>query len=518
MDLISLPAIKQAQLIRSREISAVELLEATLAHVKKVDGRSGTAEQVPESAADREKIHAFVALCESEAYRKAADIDRRIARGEPVGVLAGVPYSAKDLYCTRGIQTAGGSSILRGWKPPYDAAVIERMDAADAVLIGKTNCDEFGMGGSNETSAFRPFPRNPHDLSCVPGGSSGGSAAAVAACEGAVSLGTDTGGSIREPAAFCGVVGLKPTYGRVSRWGTIAFSSSMDTMGPITRTVADAALVLKTIAGFDPRDNTSANIPVDDYPVLLQKGVKGMRIGISPDFMKITAMDQNGGYESFPIDPEIRTAVERTAELLRASGAEIIEDIPMPNTKYSLPAYYVISRIEAYSNLQRYDGLKYGSPSRQTPADMYDLFALSRGEGFGHQVKLRILTGLFMSRKEFYEKYYRRAQRARALIRADYDRVFDPDGKYRLDALLTPSAPVTAFAFGSSDSVLIRCADQFTSPMNFAGTPGISFPAGSSSKGLPVGVQAAGFDFCEEKILRIAFAAEQAFGGSGGAA
>ncbi len=506
--------MEQAQMVRGKEISAVELLRAVLDHIKKADGRQGSPDHSSETDEDRKKIHAFVTLCESEAYRKAAEIDRKIAMGESVGILAGVPYSAKDLYCTRGIPTAGGSRILNGWLPPYDAAVIERMNAADAVLFGKTNCDEFGMGGTNETSAFLPLPRNPWDLSRVSGGSSGGSAAAVAACEGSISLGTDTGGSIREPAAFCGVVGLKPTYGRVSRWGTIAFASSMDTMGPITRTVSDAALVLKTIAGFDRRDNTTANIPVDDYPALLKRGIKGLRIGISPDLMRVTVMDETNSYENYPIDPEIRRAVERTAEILRAQGAEIIDDVPMPGTKYSLPAYYVLSRIEAYSNLQRYDGLKYGNPSQGMPKDMYDLFARSRGEGLGHQVKLRILTGLFMSRKEFYEKYYRRAQRARALIRADYDRVFDPNGKYRLDALLTPSTPVTAFEFGGSDSILIRYADQFTSPMNFAGIPGISFPAGFDSKGLPIGVQAAGYDFCEEKILRIAFAAEQAFGGA----
>ena len=518
MDLTALSASEQAELIRGKQVSAVELLQAVLDRVRAADGRPGSPENGPEETPeDKEKIHAFVTVCESAAMEKAREVDRKIAAGEPVGPLAGVPYSAKDVFCTRGIPTGGGSRILQGWVPPYDAAVIERMNAADAVLFGKTNCDEFAMGSSNETSAFRPYPRNPHDLTRVPGGSSGGSAAAVAAFEGSLSLGTDTGGSIREPAAFCGTVGLKPTYGRVSRWGTIAFASSMDTVGPITRTAADAALVMKVIAGFDPRDNVTAKIPVDDYPSELEKGVRGLRIGISPDMMKITLMDEAGGFASHEIDPEIRAAVEKTAGILESMGAEIIENVPMPNSKYSVPAYYVISRIEAYSNLQRYDGLKYGRASERMPADMYDLFAKSREEGFGRQVKLRILTGLFMSQKEFYEKYYLRAQRARALIRSDYDRIFDPNGDLRLDVLLTPSTPSTAFPFGdrSDDPIRMQYADQFTSPMNFAGVPGISFPAGFSSEGLPIGVQAAGYDYCESKILRTAYAVEKASGAFG---
>ena len=519
MDLTSLSALEQAELIRSRKVSAVELLEETLARIRNVDGRPGSADNLSETPEDAEKIHAFVALCEKEARQKAEQVDRKIADGQPVGILAGVPYSAKDMYCTSGIPTSGGSRILRGWHPPYDAAVIERMDAADAVLFGKTNCDEFAMGGTNETSAFLPHPRNPRDLSRIPGGSSGGSAAAVAANEGAISLGTDTGGSIREPAAFCGVVGLKPTYGRVSRWGTIAFASSMDTMGPITRTVSDAAAVLNVIAGFDPRDNTTAKVPVRDYLSELQKGVKGMRIGLSPDLIRVTVMNEKGEYDSHDADSEVRAAVEKTAGILQSLGAEIIERVPMPNTKYSIPAYYVISRIEAFSNLQRYDGLKYGRPAERASSDMYEFFSESRGEGFGRQVKLRILMGLFISRKEFYEKYYLRAQRARKLIRSDYDRIFDPNGRYRLDVLLTPSTPSAAFHFdeGTENSIMIQYADQFTSPMNFAGTPGISFPVGTNAEGLPLGVQAAGYDFCEEKILRAAFAAEQVLKDSGSA-
>ena len=490
-----LSAVEQAELVRTKQIGAEELLELTLRRVEQTEG----------------SLHAFITICEREAREKARDVDRRIAAGEAVGPLAGVPYSANDVFCTRGIQTTAGSGILSGWLPPYSAAAIERLDAADAVLIGKTNCDEFAMGGTNETTAFRPCPCNPHDPQRTAGGSSGGSAAAVAVGAGAFSLGTDTGGSIREPAAFCGTVGLKPTYGRVSRWGVAAFASSMDTVGPLTRSVKDAALLMNILAGFDPRDNVTVRVPVPDHLAELEKGVKGLRIGISPDLMNVTVMNGEGEFESHPVDPEISAAVERTAAVLEKAGAEIVTGVPMPNTKYSVPAYFVISRIEAYSNLQRYDGLKYGRASKQDDADMYDFFARSREEGFGREVKLRILSGLYLSQKEFYEKYYLRAQRARALIRSDYDRAFDPQGPYRLDVLLTPAAPVTAFRFDrqGSDPLLIRYADQFTSPMNFAGTPGISFPAGKDKNGLPVGVQAAGYDYCESKILRAAYAAEQ---------
>ena len=504
----ALSALEQAELVRSKQIGAEELLERTLQRVEQTEG----------------SVHSFVTICEKEARKKARDVDRRIAAGEEVGPLAGVPYSAKDVFCTCGIQTTAGSRILSGWLPSYNAAAIERLDAADAVLIGKTNCDEFAMGGTNEMTAWQPCPCNPHDPERVAGGSSGGSAAAVAVGAGAFSLGTDTGGSIREPAAFCGVVGLKPTYGRVSRWGMAAFASSMDTVGPLTRSVKDAALLMNILSGFDPRDNVTVRVPVPDHLTELEKGVKGMRIGISPDLMNIKGgSSQVSGvscqdpeyeldHEDFEIDPEITAAVELVAGILEKAGAEIVPDVPMPNTKYSVPAYFVISRIEAYSNLQRYDGLKYGRAAKKGFEDMYDYFAAARAEGFGREVKLRILSGLYLSQKEFYEKYYLRAQRARALIRSDYDRAFDPQGPYRLDVLLTPSTPLTAFRFDrqGSDPQLIRDADRFTAPMNFAGTPGISFPAGKDKNGLPIGVQAAGCDYCESKILRAAYAAEQA--------
>ena len=512
-ELIELSAVEQAALIREKKISSVELLEATLAQVEKVDGRSGSLETYVERPEDLEKVHAFLLITREHAMTKAKEVDRKISAGEPVGALAGVPYSAKDVYCTKGIQTTAASRILEGWKPPYSSTVIEKMDQADAVLFGKVNLDEFTFGGTTETTAFKPTVRNPWALDRVPGGSSGGSAAAVSACEGAISLGTDTGGSIREPAAFTGIVGFKPTYGRVSRYGVIPFASSMDTMGPLTRTVSDSALVLKEIAGFDPHDNSTVRVPVDDYLADLQKGVQGFRIGISPDYLQITYLDDQGNYASAPVDPEIEASVWKAADLFRKLGAEIIEDVPMSNTKYSVPAYFVISRIEAYSNLQRFDGLKYGHTTRQSVKDMYDLYYKSRGEGFGYQAKLRLLTGMFASQEKFYEKYYRRAQRARALMRRDFDEAFNPQGKYRIDAILTPSTPSPAFRFGdaaASDSLLIQFADQFTTPMNFAGTPGISFPCGLTSEGLPIGLQITGYDYCESKILQAAYAYEQA--------
>ena len=502
-ELTTLSAIEQAKLIREKQISAEELLNATLEQVKKVDGRSGSLDEYIEEPDDLKKVHAFILMTDEQAREKARAVDKKVAAGEKLSPLAGVPYSAKDVYCTKGIQTSAASKILQGYKPPFNATVIEKMDQAGAVLFGKVNLDEFTFGSSNETTAFKPTVRNPWALDRVPGGSSGGSAAAVAANEGAISLGTDTGGSIREPAAFTGVVGIKPTYGRVSRYGVIPFASSMDTIGPLTRTVSDAALVLREIAGFDPRDNASGQVAVDDYLDALKQGVKGMRIGISPDYMKITYMNDQGEYDSTTIDPDIERNILDAIQIYKDLGAEIIEDVPMPNTRYSVPAYFVITRIEAYSNLQRYDGLKYGYTTKDSVEDMYDLYFKSRGEGFGYQAKLRLLTGLFASQEKYYEKYYLRALQARGLLRHDFDQAFDPNGKYRLDVLLTPSTPTAAFRFGgetASDSLL----------MNFAGTPGVSFPSGLNSEGLPIGLQAAGYDYCEAKALRAAYAFEQA--------
>ena len=323
------------------------------------------------------------------------------------------------------------------------------MEAAGAVILGKVNLDEFTYGSSSESSAFQPAPRNPWNTGHVPGGSSGGSAAAVAAYEGVLSFGTDTAGSIRQPAAFCGVVGLKPTYGRVSRYGLIAFGSSLDCPGPVARTMTDAALMLKVIAGDDKRDSTSVTVPVPDYVAELENGVKGLRIGLSPDYFKITYIDaETGEIMEQAVPSDIKTAVIKAAELLEKQGAEIIDDVPMPHTKYGIPAYFVISRVEAASNLHRYDGVKYGYRTPDQVKTLSELYKKSRGQGFGLQPKLRILMGMYVSAAQYSEQYYNRALRVRSLIRRDFEEVFEQSGKYRLHALLTPTTPTTAFKVG----------------------------------------------------------------------
>jgi aspartyl-tRNA(Asn)/glutamyl-tRNA(Gln) amidotransferase subunit A len=385
------------------------------------------------------------------------------------------------------------------------------MEAAGGVMVGKVNLDEFTYGSSNESTAFQPFTRNPWNLERVPGGSSGASAAAVAAGEGALSIGTDTAGSIRQPAAFCGVVGMKPTYGRVSRFGLIAFGSSLDCPGPVARNVTDAALMLDVIAGPDPHDATSAAVPVPDYLQFLENGVRGLRIGLSPDFFRITYPDpETGELRQEAIDPEIEAAVMRAAGRLAELGADIVDNVPMPHTRFGIPAYFVISRVEAASNLHRYDGVKYGYRSPSQVQDLPDLYRKSRGQGFGLQPKLRILMGMYVSAAQYSEQYYNRALRVRTLIRSDYDAIFDPQGPYRLDALLAPTTPTTAFPAGDiyGDSVLMQYADQLTVTANHAGVPGISLPCGFDSLGLPVGFQLLGPDFSEATLLRAARAYE----------
>jgi aspartyl-tRNA(Asn)/glutamyl-tRNA(Gln) amidotransferase subunit A len=380
-------------------------------------------------------------------------------------------------------------------------------------MVGKVNLDEFTYGSSNESSAFQPSPRNPWSPDRVPGGSSGGSAASVAAGEAVLSLGTDTAGSIRQPAAFCGVVGVKPTYGRVSRYGLIAFASSLDCPGPIARDVTDAALMLNAIAGPDDRDHTAARVETPDYTSGLAQGVRGMRIGLSPDYFRITSPNPDGSFDEAPITGAIEQAVLDAARRLKEMGAEIIEDVPMPNTRYGIPAYFVISRVEAASNLHRYDGVKYGHRSSDPEAldDLRAMYKHSRAEGFGPQPKLRILMGMYVSAAQYSAQYYQRALGVRTLIRQDFDQVFDPHGRYRLDALLTPTTPTTAFQMGAvyGNSVLMQYADQLTVPANHAGVPGISLPAGFDEQGLPVAIQLLGPDFSEANLLCIGRAYEQ---------
>jgi aspartyl-tRNA(Asn)/glutamyl-tRNA(Gln) amidotransferase subunit A len=387
------------------------------------------------------------------------------------------------------------------------------MEEAGAIMLGKVNLDEFTYGSSTESSAFQPSSRNPWDPARVPGGSSGGSAAAVAALEGPISIGTDTAGSIRQPASFCGVVGLKPTYGRVSRYGLIAFGSSLDCPGPITRNVRDAALAMNAMAGTDSRDSTTVTVSVPDYTERLEEGVKGMRIGLSPDYFRVTYFDgDTGELVENSILSEIRDATMRAADILAGLGAEIVQDVPMPHTKYGIPAYFVISRVEAASNLHRFDGVKYGHRTPEFVEDLREMYRKSRAEGFGPQPKLRILMGMYVSAAQYSEQYYNRALRVRSLIRQDFDEAYDPNGKYKLDALLTPTTPSSAFPIGDvfGDSVLMQYSDQLNVPGNHAGTPGISLPAGLDKEGLPIGIQLLGADFEEAKLLQISRAYELA--------
>lgn len=464
MDPTSLTAAEQTKTIPEKKVTAVELLNAALERIEKAD------------------MHAFVHVCKEEALKKAEDVDRRIAADGPVGPLAGVVYSAADNYCTRAIPTTAGMKVLRGWEPPYSASVIKRLDQADAVLIGKTNCD--GAGG----------------------------AAAVAACQSAFALENDAFGSLRQSAASYGLVGLKPTYGRVSRYGICGRTSSMDTPGVITRTIGDAAEVLKYIIGRDMYDSTCRSIPAEDFFGRLQKSVKDLRIGISPDLTEVSAYSETGEYRTKETAPEIRKAMMKTAEVLKAAGARIIENIPMPNTKYAPPAAFVISAVETYSNLQRFTGLPFGAVTEKKVSDMHDLYFKTRGEGFDHETKLRLLTGLFASQEACLERYYRKAQQVRAMVREDYDRVFDPDGAYRLDILLTPALPLTAADFAADP--LPRNTDYFLTPMDLAGVPAVTFP---SCYDRAVGVQAVGPDFREDLILRTAYVCEQAFSDQGAA-
>jgi aspartyl-tRNA(Asn)/glutamyl-tRNA(Gln) amidotransferase subunit A len=512
MELCDLSAIETRKLILEKKVSAQEVLESSLARIAAVDGRPGSLENGPETDEDAQRVHAFITRTNDRARELAAAVDRKIAAGEDPGALAGIPFTVKDIFCVKGTPSTAASRILANFTAPYTATPVERMLSAGAVMLGKVNLDEFTYGSSNESSAFQPSPRNPWNTSRVPGGSSGGSAASVAAGEAQLSLGTDTAGSIRQPAAFCGVVGLKPTYGRVSRYGLIAFGSSLDCPGPLARSAADAALMLNAIAGADAHDATAATVDVPDYLAALEKDIKGKRIGLSPDYFQITFPQADGTYAQQPVPEEMRAAVLRAAEIYRALGAEIIEDVPMPNTRYGIPVYFVISRVEAASNLHRYDGVKYGYRTRQTTKELQDLYRKSRGEGFGLQPKLRILMGMYVSAAQYSEQYYKRALRVRTLIRRDFEEVFDPHGKYRLDALLTPTTPTSAFPIKDvyGDSVLMQYADQLTVPANHAGVPGISFPGGLDREGLPIGLQLLGPDFSEAALLQLTHAYEQA--------
>ncbi|MBI3160852.1 MAG: Asp-tRNA(Asn)/Glu-tRNA(Gln) amidotransferase subunit GatA [Chloroflexi bacterium] len=506
-ELCDLSAAELASRIRKGEASAVEALDSALARVEAVDGRPGSLDPGALTAEDEAKVHAFITLTAERARAQAEAVDRKLAQGEIPGPLAGVPFTVKDIFVVEGTPSTAGSRMLANFVAPYTATPVARMEAAGAVMLGKVNLDEFTYGSSNESSAFQPHPRNPWDPARVVGGSSGGSAAAVAAGEGALSLGTDTAGSIRQPAAFCGVVGVKPTYGRVSRYGLIAFGSSLDCPGPVARDVTDAARMLNAIAGPDARDATAAAVPVPDYTAGIEDGVKGMRIGLSPDFFKITYYDHDSGeMEERPLPDEILAAVMAAADKLSDAGAHIVENVPMPHTRYGIPAYFVISRVEAASNLHRFDGVKYGHRTAEKVGDLRSMYRKTRGEAFGSQPKLRILMGMYVSAAQYSEQYYQRALKVRSLIRGDFDAAFDTEGARKLDALLTPTTPSTAFPIGDvyGDSVLMQYADQLTVTADHAGIPGLSIPGGLDAGGLPIGIQLLGPDFSEASLFRIA--------------
>ncbi len=511
MELCDLSAHEIVQLIRRREASAGEVLESTLARIKIVDGRPGTLDAGPLTPEDTEQVHAFITLTAERARAQALLVDQKIKDGEDPGPLAGIPFTVKDIFCVEGTPSTAASRILANFVAPYTATPVMRMEAAGGIMLGKVNLDEFTYGSSSESSAFQPSPRNPWNTSRAPGGSSGGSAAAVAAGEGALSLGTDTAGSIRQPAAFCGVVGVKPTYGRVSRYGLIAFGSSLDCPGPLARNVTDAALMLNVIAGADARDSTAAKAPIPDYTASLGQSVSGLRVGLSPDYFRITYLDHaTGEMKEQPLPADIENSVLRAAGRLAEMGADIVENVPMPHTRYGIPIYFVISRVEAASNLHRYDGVKYGYRSSEKSLDLSEMYRKSRAQGFGSQPKLRILMGMYVSAAQYNEQYYNRALRVRTLIRQDYNHVFDPQGKYRLDALLTPTTPTTAFPIGEvyGDSVLMQYADQLTVTANHAGVPGLSLPAGFDQNGMPYGIQLLGPDFSEATLLQLGRAYE----------
>ena len=458
------------------EVTAVEIVRAYFLRIGQVES----------------KIKAFVTQAKDAALQQAAGLDARLKGWRKTMPLTGMPLAIKDNLCTEGVTTTCASRTLQHFIPPYDATVIAKLRAQDYILLGKTNLDEFAMGSSTEHSAFGPS-RNPWNLHCVPGGSSGGSAAAVAADECAAALGSDTGGSIRQPAAFCGVVGLKPTYGRVSRYGLVAFASSLDQVGPITKDVADAALLLGAIAGHDPMDSTSADLPVPDYTkALKKKDLKKLTVGVPAEFF------------AEGLDPEVEQAVRAAIEELKNLGGTI-KEIHLPRTDAAVAVYYVIATAEASSNLARYDGVKFGLRAKETK-DLLDLYTKTRQEGFGPEVKRRIMLGTYALSSGYYDAYYGKAQAVRTLICQDFRTAFN-----EVDLIVTPVTPTPAFRLGekSEDPLQMYLSDIYTISINLAGVPAISVPCGFSKAGLPIGMQLIGRAFEEETLLRAAHAYEQ---------
>jgi len=463
------------EMIKNKEVTCKEVTEAVIQRIDNVE----------------EKVKSYITIDKESALNKANEVDEKISKGQDVGPLYGLPIAIKDNMCTNGLKTTCASKILYNFEPPYDATVVKKLKQANMVLLGKLNMDEFAMGSSTENSAFSTT-RNPWDLERVPGGSSGGSAAAVSADEAFFTLGSDTGGSIRQPASLCGVVGMKPTYGRVSRFGLVAFASSLDQIGPITKDVTDCAIVMNIICGYDEYDSTSAPIDVPDFMEALKNDVKGLKIGVPKEYM------EEG------ISPEVKDSVIKALELLKSLGANY-EEFSIPIVKYALPTYYIIASSEASSNLARYDGVKYGFRA-DNYEDLLDLYKKSRSQGFGQEVKRRIMLGTYALSAGYYDAYYKKALKVRTLIKQAFDQAFE---KY--DVIISPTSPTTAFKIGEkvANPIEMYLSDICTVPVNIAGIPAISIPCGLDSNNLPIGLQIIGKAFDEETILRVAYTFEQ---------
>ncbi|MGA2981355.1 MAG: Asp-tRNA(Asn)/Glu-tRNA(Gln) amidotransferase subunit GatA [Terriglobales bacterium] len=460
--------------IAERQTTAIALAQDFYTRIRKEDSEIG----------------AFLTLCEERALVQAERIDRMAAQGKPLPPLAGVPVAIKDVMVTRGVRTTAGSKILDNFIPPYDCTAVARLEAAGAVILGKLNCDEFAMGSSTENSAYGAV-HNPRDKSRVPGGSSGGSAAAVAAEMAVATLGSDTGGSIRQPASFCGVVGLKPTYGRVSRYGLIAFASSLDHIGPFAKTVKEVALMLRTIAGRDPMDSTSAAVPVPDYVAELEKPVRGLKVGVAKE------------YFGSGLDPEVRAAVEAAIQKLAELGCEVVP-VSLPHTEYAIPTYYIVATAEASANLARYDGVRYGfraTAGSLSQDNLSQMYRLTRDGGFGMEVKRRIMLGTYVLSAGYYDAYYLKAQKVRTLLTRDFDEAFK-----KVDVIAAPTCPTPAFRLGEkvNDPLAMYLADIYTVTANLAGIPGISVPCGENHEKLPIGLQLFAKHFDEATLLRVA--------------
>ncbi len=474
MRLYEKPAHVLHDMLVNKEITSVELTEDVLARIDEVEG----------------DVQAYLTITKDEALAQAKAVDEKIAKGEEISFLEGIPGAIKDNICTKGVKTTCASKILEHFVPPYDATVMTKLKAENPVILGKLNMDEFAMGGSTENSAYHPTC-NPWNTECVPGGSSGGSAASVAAGTSIWSLGSDTGGSIRQPASFCGVVGLKPTYGRVSRYGLVAYGSSLDQIGPVTRDVTDCANILNIIAGHDEMDSTSSEAAVPDFTKALVEDVKGLKIGLPKEYF-VKGMDPE-------VEKAIRTAIEKYKEM----GAEVVE-ISLPHTDYAISAYYLIAPAEAATNLQRYDGVSYGE--RVDGEDLVAMMTNTRTEKFGEEVKRRIVIGNYALSAGYYDAYYLKAMKVRTLVAQDYAKAFE-----QVDVIMAPVAPTTAFKIGemSGDPLQMYLQDACTVPLNLAGLPGISIPCGMSSKGMPIGLQIIGKALDEETIIRAAYTYEQ---------